>query len=137
MAKYRKKAVEIEAFRFGYDKIPNWNNFNKKCEILPGDMPLDSIIEIKTLEGTMTGKFGDYIIKGIKGEFYPCRADIFAETYERVENKEYYNDCSPEEIDVETNNNQGKLIKMTKALCIFNVALALLNVFNFINLLFL
>ena len=40
--------------------------------------------EIKTLEGTMVAKAGDYIIKGVKGEIYPCKADIFEETYEPV-----------------------------------------------------
>ena len=45
----------------------------------------DDTLLIKTLEGNMTACIGDYIIKGIKGEFYPCRADIFELTYERVD----------------------------------------------------
>lgn len=40
---------------------------------------------IRTLEGDMTASYGDYIIKGVKGEFYPCKPDIFNETYELVE----------------------------------------------------
>ena len=43
------------------------------------------IIEIKTLEGVMTASVGDYIIKGLRGEFYPCKPDIFEETYEPAE----------------------------------------------------
>lgn len=45
----------------------------------------DGKLEIDTLEGTMTASVGDYIIKGVKGEFYPCRKDIFEETYYEVE----------------------------------------------------
>ncbi len=42
-------------------------------------------IFIETLEGSMEGKVGDWIIQGVKGEFYPCKPDIFAATYEPVE----------------------------------------------------
>lgn len=40
---------------------------------------------IRTLEGTMAASPGDYIIKGVKGEFYPCKKDIFAQTYEIID----------------------------------------------------
>lgn len=42
------------------------------------------IVCIKTLEGMMTAKIGDYVIKGVQGEFYPCKPDIFNKTYEEV-----------------------------------------------------
>ncbi|WP_414079495.1 hypothetical protein [Streptococcus suis] len=42
-------------------------------------------LSVVTLEGVMTAKKGDYIIKGVRGELYPCKPDIFAETYERVD----------------------------------------------------
>ena len=45
----------------------------------------DDGIKIKTLEGTMYASFGDYIIRGVKGEFYPCKPDIFEKTYEAVD----------------------------------------------------
>lgn len=45
-------------------------------------------LKIKTLEGVMTADIGDYIIKGVNGEFYPCKPDIFEKTYEEV--KELY-----------------------------------------------
>jgi hypothetical protein len=45
----------------------------------------DEWLEIETLEGTMTARFGDYVIKGIQGELYPCREDIFESTYEAVD----------------------------------------------------
>jgi hypothetical protein len=75
MSKFRKKPVVIEA----------WQWFSK------GHAPTDpSITEtsvhcfIETLEGTMTVSPGDWIIKGVKGEFYPCKPDIFEATYEAV-----------------------------------------------------
>lgn len=44
-----------------------------------------SSIEIKTLEGVMKANYGDYIIEGVSGEYYPCKPDIFKKTYEEVE----------------------------------------------------
>jgi len=86
--KYRKKPVEIEAFKFGIDSIPDW--FMDKVstnEIIlrPKDNSWRSQLshcEIKTLEGAMTGQYGDWIIRGVKGEIYPCKPDIFTMTYE-------------------------------------------------------
>ncbi len=45
----------------------------------------DGTLHIHTLEGTMTAQRGDWIIRGVRGEFYPCKPDIFADTYEPVE----------------------------------------------------
>lgn len=79
---YRKKPVEIEAFQFGKDEFPIW--FHDKVQ--RGDISIkDNCAYIKTLEGTMKADKGDFIIKGIKGEIYPCKADIFEQTYERVD----------------------------------------------------
>lgn len=80
--KFVKKPIEIEAFRFGFDDAPQWclkSTDVRFCTNIKHDW-----LEIKTLEGTMIADVGDYIIKGIKGEIYPCRADIFDETYEEV-----------------------------------------------------
>ncbi len=74
--KYRKKPVVIEAFRLGYDETPSW--------IVDGENISLDRFEIDTLEGTMTALRGDYIIKGVKGELYPCKADIFEATYDKV-----------------------------------------------------
>lgn len=85
--KYRKKPVEVEAFRLGIDFIPDWfmdkvtNNDILLMINSVGDIRCASI---KTLEGTMTANFGDFIIKGVKGEIYPCKADIFYSTYEET-----------------------------------------------------
>ena len=91
MQKYRKKPVIIEActakevlFFAGnnFDKLPDCVKVSyEKWDII---FTPDSII-IKTLEGHMTANLNDYIIKGIKGELYPCKPDIFEQTYEKVE----------------------------------------------------
>lgn len=81
--KYRKKPVEIEA-----KQIVNDNNIHEVAEWCNGVVRHDdngkAEIHIETLEGTMAGQIKDYIIKGIKGEFYPCRPDIFEESYDPV-----------------------------------------------------
>lgn len=83
MAKYIKKPIVIEAFRFQIDKeMPDW--FNEKRitnEIITYE---DGACDISTLEGTMRANKGDYIILGIKGEVYPCKPDIFEQTYEPI-----------------------------------------------------
>lgn len=84
MAKYRKKPVVIEAWQWrpfakGND-IPHW--------LIMADYELDpsnNTLFIKTLEGTMRADPDDWIIKGVKGEIYPCKPDIFAATYEPVD----------------------------------------------------
>ena len=79
---YRKKPVVVEAVRFTTET--NLRKSFPDIEIWNG-MP-DSVIEvyIKTLEGKVKISEWDYIIKGIKGEYYPCKPEIFKETYERV-----------------------------------------------------
>ena len=49
------------------------------------NMPVEYSLIIKTLEGNMRAEPGDYIIKGVQGEFYPCKSDIFKETYETID----------------------------------------------------
>lgn len=81
--KYRKKPVVIEAVQFdGTDESVDW----LYDELVNGDIGRNSRgLYIKTLEGVMTADIGDYIIKGINGEFYPCKPDIFNKTYEKVD----------------------------------------------------
>ena len=82
MAKYRKKPVVIEAIQF------DGNNHREISEFLGWGIPAQdgvcSGFPIETLEGTMIARAGDYIIRGVNGEFYPCKPDIFAQTYEEV-----------------------------------------------------
>lgn len=88
MAKYRKKPVVIDAFQWtgGPDQTedPAWIT----GAILHGDVGFDrdrKSLWIRTLEGTMTAFVGDWIIRGVMGEIYPCKPDIFAANYEPVE----------------------------------------------------
>lgn len=85
--KYRKKPVVVEAVRFvdteeSILKLLELGLNPVKIDYVDADSP---ILKIETLEGLMTAAEGDYIIKGIQGEFYPCKPDVFAETYEKTE----------------------------------------------------
>ena len=77
--KYRKKQVVIEAIQWVGNNLSEIDNFigrtvdNKETTLV-----------IHTLEGDMEASIGDYIIKGVNGEFYPCKPDIFDKTYEEV-----------------------------------------------------
>lgn len=86
MAFFRKKPVVIEAWKFegGWDSARPIVKMSKNIFwCTPGSSQDDpGEIEIETLEGRMTAKPGDWIIKGVKGEFYPCKPDIFAATYD-------------------------------------------------------
>jgi hypothetical protein len=90
MAKYRKKPVVIEAFQYGIDDRPDWFDdkvtSNEITTFVGRDIRDSSqyYCEIKTLEGIMTGSCKDFIIKGVHGEIYPCKPDIFELTYEIV-----------------------------------------------------
>jgi hypothetical protein len=82
-AKFRKKPVVIEAMRFTEDSGPEvWEWADSKPMYDPAGQVCG--LRIYTLEGDMKADFGDWIIKGVKGEFYPCKPDIFEATYEAV-----------------------------------------------------
>ena len=85
MAQYRKKPVVIEAIQFNgknAEEIEQWSNNNVKAGPVSEDTLTRAYLEIETLEGTMTAQPNDYIIKGVNGEFYPCKPDIFEKTYD-------------------------------------------------------
>jgi hypothetical protein len=88
--KYRKKPVVIDAFQWTADEHqkedPIWivEAIKAKKVRISGLSPFDMQLCIKTLEGEMRADIGDYIIKGVKGELYPCKPDIFKMTYEAV-----------------------------------------------------
>lgn len=86
MPKFRKKPVIIEAVQWTGDNVQEMINH---CAPLGQGEPwqIEPIqagrrIVVVTLEGDMHGDIGDYIIRGVKGELYPCKPDIFAATYE-------------------------------------------------------
>ena len=80
MAKYTKKPVTIDAVQWTGD------NYDHVCEVLEisaGQIhPGDETLVIPTLEGLMTVSKGDFVIKGVAGELYPCKPEIFALTYD-------------------------------------------------------
>ncbi|EFV74439.1 hypothetical protein HMPREF1013_05319 [Bacillus sp. 2_A_57_CT2] len=87
--KYRKKPVVIEVVHFKNDEpetlIEIQEFMNVRDLRVSYSIPDKAAIVIETLEGNMTAQIGDYIIKGVNGEFYPCKPDIFEKTYELVE----------------------------------------------------
>ena len=88
--KYRKRPVVIEAFQFDGDfmdsngnyYVPEWveKAFQQGVLYFEG-----ADLFVRTLEGIHAASCGDYIIKGVKGELYPCKPDVFEMTYERAE----------------------------------------------------
>lgn len=88
--KYRKKPVVVEAMVWNGENIKEVKEFcGFDAHIHYSYTSFENQPQVKlvlvTLEGEMEVRPGSYIIKGVKGEFYPCRADVFTETYEVVE----------------------------------------------------
>lgn len=86
MAKYKKKPVVVEAVKFedtteSIAALAELFN-DKMMRIDYRKRPI--VMHIATLEGMMTAQVGDYIIRGVEGELYPCKPDIFEKTYEIV-----------------------------------------------------
>lgn len=79
--RFRKKPVEIEAMQFTEDNAAAVNAFIGEAGYAYSG---PECCRIQTLEGTMYASPGDWIIKGVKGEFYPCKPDVFEATYEEV-----------------------------------------------------
>lgn len=88
MKKYRKRPVVIEAVQCKEpttpDQIVEWcGSGTRKCGV--GDLSAKQWIEVETLEGTMIANYGDWIIKGVSNEFYPCKPDIFEKIYKEID----------------------------------------------------
>lgn len=82
---YRSKATIIEAVEFTdktKDRVRTWVTCNTAADFENGS----PVLKIQASEGIMTAKIGDYIIKDVSGEFYPCKPGIFQKTYEEVSN---------------------------------------------------
>lgn len=88
--KYRKKPVVVDVIQLTSENLMDCIGFVYP-DIGAADHPTliairkNKFLTIETLEGNMKAQFGDYIIKGIQGELYPCKPDIFEATYEAVE----------------------------------------------------
>jgi len=79
--KFKKKPIVIEAMQLTSESVEACCHFLGHAHIV-GSSPKH--IEIRTLEGPLSAILGDWIIRGIQGEFYPCKPDIFAATYDPV-----------------------------------------------------
>ena len=90
MTKYRKKPVVIDTVQWKGTNMSEIRQLMCPDVVCVNDVPtLPNMRDwqpfiINTLEGDMTAQLGDFIIKGVQGEFYPCKPDIFAATYEEV-----------------------------------------------------
>jgi hypothetical protein len=83
----RKKPVEVEVCQWtgkNVDEIKNFCGHNASFVMRQDGGIWFTTLDIFTLEGTHYADFGDYIIKGVKGEFYPCKPDIFEKTYDII-----------------------------------------------------
>lgn len=96
MAKFRKRPVVIEAVQYNgvnlwevlafTGKHPRFNEWFPSSKAYEDHVRRErSVFKVFTLEGVMEARPGDWIIKGVAGEFYPCKPDIFAQTYEPAE----------------------------------------------------
>lgn len=96
--KFRKKPVEIEAVKWDGTNLEEvlefcysdtrWKQGIESDHVGEpgiGHVPVLGVLDIPTLEGTMTAQIGDWIIRGVRGELYPCKPDIFEATYDKVE----------------------------------------------------
>ena len=95
--KYKKKPIIIDALQWDgsrhrdmFDFLTNYEKQNENMDVYGTNFYIDHEkvkggLIIKTLEGEHIASIGDYIIKGVNGEFYPCKPDIFEKTYELVE----------------------------------------------------
>ena len=79
MSKFRKKPVVIDAYQYLDTNVRTIHDFVGDQWVWKAGVP-----HIRTLEGDMTVAYGDWIIRGVQGEFYPCNPDIFEQTYEPV-----------------------------------------------------
>lgn len=83
--KFRKRPVVIEAIKYNgtsecLEDISKFTGLDMRLKVMDGDR-----LEIDTLEGPLCASVGDWIIRGVNGEFYPCKPDVFEKTYEAVE----------------------------------------------------
>lgn len=84
--RYRKKPIEIDAIQYIGNNVSEIENFvGTNLLHYNTQEENDYQLGIPTLEGIMKASIGDYIIRGAKGEFYPCKPDIFKITYDEVQ----------------------------------------------------
>ncbi len=84
MNRYRKKPVVIEAIQFDGTNVDEIKAIvGGSCSVHYAPLTNEKVLSISTLEGAMTVSLNDWVIKGVKGEFYPCKPDIFEASYDQ------------------------------------------------------
>ena len=123
MSKYIKKPIEVEAFQFGIDEMPEWYLCSEQVSHSYNAYTGETTSYIDTLEGLMKAHKGDYIIKGIKGEIYSCKEDIFKATYDLVETeKDMSKEDKEDNIDLSFDNlNEEEVTKYLKNVSVINI----------------
>ena len=116
MQKFVKKPVVIEAIQYNGENIEAIEDFvgKKLSTVMTSDVDVKLIIP--TLEGDMKASKGDYIIKGIKGEFYPCKPDVFKSTYNVVEDNNGILSEGEKRVRTNFNVSSSKLVDEAKQL---------------------
>lgn len=89
MAKFRKKPIVIEAIRYEPETPCNLAEVARFIGVDGFISSVTGDVVVSTLEGAMYASPGDWLIRGIQNELYPCKADIFEATYERVNEEEF------------------------------------------------
>jgi hypothetical protein len=80
----RKRPVEVEAMHLRHDNFPEVARWCRGQELVYTIPALGRVLDIATLEGVMHAEPGDWIVKGVEGEFYPVKPEIFRKTYEAI-----------------------------------------------------
>ena len=91
VGRWRKRPVVIDAVRLTYENryaVAEWCGGSAQDAAPSGTVYAPGLLSIQTLEGEMWAKGGDYIIRGVQGEHYPCKPDIFLATYEQSDESE-------------------------------------------------
>lgn len=109
--KYKKKPVVVEAVQWTGENIMEIHSFMEPVRPQPikGFSNSDDLIGIETLEGLMIARKNDWIIRGVKGEYYPCKPGIFAATYESADS----------EIQADARAEYGELLEQIAAIAHF------------------
>jgi len=112
MNMYVKKPIPVQAIKWTGENIDEIVSFCPVCYKKGSD---DDTLLVSTLEGVMTANLGDYIIKGIKGEFYPCKQDIFEESYVNAEDSAEFHEFAhkqmPKSLHNTTSNGARQNVK--------------------------
>jgi hypothetical protein len=95
-SRYRKKPVEIEAVQVAYEnrmEVAEWCGGACPPASPSGTVYAPGLMSIQTLEGDLWASTGDWVIRGVAGEFYPCKPDIFDQTYEPCASGQHVMNC--------------------------------------------